>query len=123
MSTPEPEKRPFQFSLRSLLLFTLYVAVLCSIGVCTNWGVTILAVGGLAGRLVSRKWLGLVLGTIAGGIGAAMALVCLCFLAFAMHSDLLPSWQLYAAVVTTATIGSLLGGLLVGRVLRYRSER
>jgi len=34
MSTPEPELRWYQFSLRSLLLFTTFVAVLCSIGVC-----------------------------------------------------------------------------------------
>ena len=34
----DPAHRPYQFSLRSLLVFLTCVAVLCSIGVCTHWG-------------------------------------------------------------------------------------
>ncbi len=37
MDTPEPELPWYQFSLRSLFLLTLLVAILCSIGVSAGW--------------------------------------------------------------------------------------
>ena len=47
MSTPEPELPWYQFSLRSLLLFVAFVAVVCSLGVCTNWPVSLAVLIGL----------------------------------------------------------------------------
>ena len=41
MSEIEPGRRPFQYSLWSLLVLTTLVAVICSIVVCTNWAVPI----------------------------------------------------------------------------------
>ena len=57
MST-EPKLFWYQFGLRSLLLLTLFVAVLCLIGVCTHWLISvaigmIVVVGGFAGRIVA----------------------------------------------------------------------
>jgi len=37
MSDTAPTRRPLQFTLRSLFVFTTVVAVLCSIGVSTHW--------------------------------------------------------------------------------------
>ena len=47
MNDSEPTRRPFQFSLWSLLVLTTLVAVLCSMVVCTNWAVPIILVFGL----------------------------------------------------------------------------
>jgi len=41
MSTPEPELRWYQFSLRSLLLFTALTAFLCSTCVALGWQITV----------------------------------------------------------------------------------
>jgi hypothetical protein len=35
--SPEPELPWYQFTPQSLFLLTAFVAVLCSIGVCTHW--------------------------------------------------------------------------------------
>ena len=72
MSTPAPEAPWYQFTLRSLLLFTFFVAVLCSISVCTHWMfpaiiVETVIVGGLAGTIAAGSRVGFtqgVLGTI-----------------------------------------------------------
>ena len=37
MSNSELQRRPYQYSLRSLLILTTVVSILCSIGVCTIW--------------------------------------------------------------------------------------
>ncbi|MGO9115110.1 MAG: hypothetical protein ACLP9L_38350 [Thermoguttaceae bacterium] len=51
MSNPEPQGRPFQFSLWSLLVLTTVVSILCSIGVCTIWSFPI-AIGAGTGLCV-----------------------------------------------------------------------
>ena len=58
MTTPNPQRRWYQFSLRLLLLLTGFVAVLCSIGIWTNWYfsallATIVLFSGIARRIVS----------------------------------------------------------------------
>ncbi len=55
MSTPEPDHRRYQFSLRSLLLFAAFVAALCSMGIHTDWIVSaVIAVGGVGTSLEQR---------------------------------------------------------------------
>ena len=72
MSTPS--KLPwYQFSLRSVLLLTLVVAVLCSIGACTHWLVSVMLdsvvlIGGVTGRIVGGTGLGLVEGPIRNSV-------------------------------------------------------
>ena len=77
MSTPGT-KPWYQFSLRSLLLLTVFVAVLCSTGVRSHWSVAAtIAVGGVAGGIIAMSWLGLVLGVLSGGLCAVvMAAIC-----------------------------------------------
>ena len=41
MSEIEPSRRPFQYSLWSLLVLTTVVSILCSVGVCTTWSFSI----------------------------------------------------------------------------------
>ena len=126
MTTPEPELRWYQFSLTLMLLFTTFVAVLCSIGVCTDWSVSaVIAVGGVAGRIVARKWSGLVIGGISGGIGAIIGVVAysmICALLFRFPVLWEPSWQFIAGMKIAAIIGSLAGGVLGGFTARFRSE-
>src|SRR5208282_3004254 len=64
----------YQFSLWSLLLWTLFVAVLCSIGVCTHWFVSaviaVIAAGGIVGRIVAGTRLGFATGVVYGTLFA-----------------------------------------------------
>jgi len=48
MSEIDPTRPPFQYSLRSLLVLTTVVAVLCSIGVSTRWGFPFKIAAGVA---------------------------------------------------------------------------
>jgi hypothetical protein len=62
---------PNQFSLRTLLLAVGFVAILCSIGVCTRWLVPVgiglaMAVGGIAGKLIAKTRRGSVRGAVWG---------------------------------------------------------
>ena len=71
MPTPKPKPPRYQFSLRSLLLLTLVIAVLCSIGVCTHWLVSAVialpvAIGGIAGWIVAGTGEGFVMGIVVG---------------------------------------------------------
>ncbi len=130
MPIPEPMLPWYQFSLRSLLLLTLFVAVLCSIGVGMNWSIAaIIAVGGVAGGIVARSWLGLVLGVLSGGMCAVMmATVCVITwrLLFRVPITMwIPSLLdgVSDGIKLAAIIGSLLGGFFGGRVARLRSKR
>lgn len=127
MSTSELERRRFQFSLRSLLVFTVFVAVLCSIGVCTFWSVSaVIAAGGGAGRIISGTWLGLVLGVVLGGLCAALAVVVsalLEVLLFGSPMNWASDWPFAVATLIAAIVGSVIGGVLGGRVARFRSEQ
>ena len=69
MTAPEPEPPCYQFSLRSLLLFVAFVATLCSVGICTKWGVSAviaasLLIGGVSGGLVAGRRSGFVAGAV-----------------------------------------------------------
>ncbi len=131
MDTPEPDKRPFQFSLRSMLLLTVFVAVVCSIGVCTDWSVAaVIGVGGMTGGIVARSWRGLMLGLFVGGMGAFTAAAACMILGVLLFSGPVgvvggPSWAngLIVVMELAAIIGSAIGGILGGRLARYRSER
>ncbi len=127
MSTPESKLPWYQFSLRSLLLFTAFVAVLCSMGIRTDWSVSaVIAVGGVVGGIVARTWAGLVLGGVLGSMCAVVGVVAFAFvwcIVFRMPMVWKPFWELIAAVKIVAIIGSLAGGVLGGFTARFRSER
>jgi energy-coupling factor transporter transmembrane protein EcfT len=66
---PAPKLPWYQFSLRSLLLLTFFVAMVCSLGAYTHWllSVAILAnvlIGGVAGRIVGEARSGFVQGVV-----------------------------------------------------------
>ena len=120
MSIAKPELPWFQFSLRSLLILTLFVAVLCSIGVCTDWSVAvIIAAGAVSGRIVARRSVGLIVGILAGNVGACLAggLVAI-FSGSSISSS--PAWLFRMKIAMI--IGSLIGGLLGGSKARHRSK-
>lgn len=52
MNDPESQRRPFQYSLWSLLVFSTIVAVLCSIGVSTDWSIPVVIIVGVCVCLV-----------------------------------------------------------------------
>ena len=125
MATSTPNPPWYQFTLRSLLLFTLFVAVLCSIGVCTDWVVSaVIAGGGIAGRIVRKSWLGFLQGIVCGGMCAVVGAIG-AFLLFATLKTPIfsvPPWHLTAAMKIGAVVGSLIGGTL-GGLAPYRSWR
>jgi len=107
----------YQFSLRSLLLLTLFVAVLCSIGVCTHyWLVSVAAaaiflLGGTMGRIVAGSRVGF----WQGGLGTFA-----CFLGvFIWKCDLYHGAWLCAPV---SGIAALIGVFLVSCSVRPRSK-
>jgi len=61
MNDDDSQRRPFQYSLWSLFVLTTFVAILCSIGVCTDWSVPLTLVVGRGicsvgfGKLSFRK--------------------------------------------------------------------
>jgi len=115
MPSPNPNQPWYQFSLRSLLLLTLFVAVLCSLGVYTHWIFSVVIgsavlIGGIAGWTVARTRIGFVQGVVFGIeflLGAAILCIVL---------DILPweaSWRWGVALGTVVLIGGILGGLTV----------
>jgi len=52
MNDDDSQRRPFQYSLWSLFVLTTLVAVICSIGVCTNWAVPVVIIVGIGICLV-----------------------------------------------------------------------
>ena len=131
MNAPDPKLPWYQFSLRSLLLLTLFVAVLCSIAVrirlerCQRSS----QLAALREGIVARSWFGLVLGVLSGGICAVMmAAICVIMwqLLFRVpfHMRIPSSLDgVIDGIKLAAIIGSLLGGIVGGRVARFRSER
>ncbi len=126
MDTPATEIPWYQFSLRSTLVFTACVAVLCSVGILTSWLFSAYLAaaaltGGVAGRLVVGARLALVQGAIYG----------ILFFFLTAFGLLVPSllwfdiWDLFiwANVVswTAVFIGGVLGGVLGGLSVRSRS--
>ena len=132
MSTPAPKLPWYQFSLRSLLLLTLFVALLCSIRVSTGRGyaaavvVVNVLISGFAGRTVAGTRLGLVLGCVSGCLCAGISAFTCAFVwgdTFGMRSLGLPRWECVIAMNAVATVGSAVGGALGGFVARHRSRR
>lgn len=121
MGTSEPKLPWYQFSLWSLLLLTVFAAVLCSIGICTDWSVAaIIAVGGVSGKIVARSWVGLIVGVLVGNLGACFAGVLACpFSVSSISSSPTSLFNLKIAMI----IGSLIGGVLGGSKARNRSKR
>jgi len=123
----------YQFSLRSLLLLTLFVAVLCSYGVSVHWVLsavigTILLIGGVTGGNIARSqlgfWLGMLLGLLCSMIAA---FACVLVGSIPRFLPLFPCppllfWQ--STPMTAAVIaGSLIGGICGGLLARPRSKR
>ena len=111
MST-EPKLFWYQFSLRSLLLLTLFVAVLCSIGVCTHWLISvaigmIVVIGGFAGPIVAGTRLGFVQGIVYGIQFFLVAGLLCTFLPFPWA----PSWRSSVVLALAVLVGGVLGGL------------
>ena len=120
---PAPKLPWYQFSIRFLLLLTLFVAILCSIGVRRGWSISaVVAVGGVAGGLVARKWSGLVLGVFSGiGYASLAVVVCgFCCFAFGMLPSLDSFWQW---IIAAAIVGALIGGVFGGLTARHRLGR
>ena len=60
MNDNDSQRRPFQYSLRSLFVLTTVVAVLCSIGVCcTDWSAPIVVAVGTCISVVGFRPLSL----------------------------------------------------------------
>ena len=127
MTDPKPDLQWFQFSLRSLLLLVLFVAVLCSIGVCTHWlvsvAIVLLALGGVAGSIVA--------GTRRSGNGFLLG--ALCGIHFCFWTGIVSFFRLFSAPfrldarsllgVVLAIVAVLVGGVLGGLLVRPRSGR
>jgi hypothetical protein len=123
MATSKPKLPWYQFSLRSLLLLTVFVAVLCSLGVCTHWFfsalVAMLTLGGIEGRIVAGTRLGFVQGVVFG-IQFLLGAVLLCvLLRFPLPLPWEASWQLGVVLGIAVLIGGVVGGFTV----RPRSGR
>ena len=128
MNAPDPKLPWYQFSLRSLLLLTVFVALLCSIGIRTDWRVSaviaVIAAGGITGRIVPRTWLGFVFGIVAGGVCAAVAAIASTLVwidVFGM--PFLPNRYYDVTMIIAGFIGSLIGGIVGGRYARTRPRQ
>ena len=122
---PTPQLRRYQFSLRSLSLFVVFFAVVCSIGVRTHWVVSaVIAGGGIAGGIVRNSWLGFVQGIVCGLIGSMVGLFCAALLLdiFTPPVYSSPPLHITAAMNLGAVIGSLIGGIL-GGLARFQLRR
>src|SRR5271165_1621674 len=115
----------YQFSLRSLLLLTLFVAVLCSIGVCTYWIVSAavaiaIAIGGIAGKIAAGTRLGFVLGVILVIQFLFWAGIVCAFLVW-QFPFLLP-WESRGLLSVLLVIAALIGGIVGGYAVRPRPK-
>jgi len=113
----------YQFSLRSLLLFTLFVSVLCSIGVCTDWFFSVvlamLTLGGIAGRIVAGRGVGFVHGVVCGMLLALITVPLAAF--FSLRILVLvrpPQWLLAIFWLVAGLISVVVGGVLGGLIAR-----
>ena len=122
MTSPTPKPRWYQFSLRSLILLVASVAVLCSIGVCTDWSIPIGiastgVIGGIVGTIVAGTRGGFLRGALYGVLYSAIALI-LCALCGGFHWLCGSVWRSLAVL----GLGSLLGGGLGGYGARPRPK-
>ncbi len=125
MPTREPELRWYQFSLRSLLLLPVFVAVLCAIGVRMHWAFSailaaIVLIGGIAGGIVAGGKVGFVQGAF-GAIQFFLLAVVGSLLSIALFPALFHASPWFWMVI--GGIAVLSGGILGGFTARYRTER
>lgn len=122
MATPEPTHRWYQYSLRLLLLLFVVVALLCSLGSCTHWLVSVvlgsaMLIGGIAGRVIA----GTRCGFVQGAVFAVEFLLIAGFACVLLRLPVpLPFWDessglgpLYAVLVIVSLIGGIVGGFTV----------
>jgi hypothetical protein len=109
----------FQFSLRSLLIFTLFVAVLCSIGVCTHWIISaVIGIGGMVGRIAARRDLGFLVGGIYGTLFGVIAfLLSIVAEMYGATGSRIATWPL-AVHVGITLFGAIAGGVRGGLTAR-----
>lgn len=106
----------YHFSLRSLLLFTAFVAVLCSIGVSTDWVVAaVIGAGGVVGRLFAGTGWGLAVGAVTGFVFSMMSIF-VCGVFWQILSKSSPQFML--SVVIAAIVGAMIGGGVGGYSIR-----
>jgi hypothetical protein len=107
------------------LLLTLFVAVLCSIGVCTHWAVSVavaiaVAIGGIAGKIAAGTRFGFVLGVVLVIQFLFWAGIVCAFLvwqfAFLVH------WELRGLLSVVLVIAALIGGIVGGYSVRPLSK-
>lgn len=119
MPPSNPNPPWYQFSIRSLLLLTTFVAVLCSLGLCTHWIFSVVIgsavlIGGIAGWIVARTRVGFVQGVVFGIqfvlIAAIMGVISLPLFSWEASSAM---WVSYVLLGTASLIGGILGGLSV----------
>ena len=123
---PAPKPPWYQFSLRSLLLLTLFVAVLCSLGVCTHWLVSAaiamtVVIGGIAGRIVAGTRLGFVQGVVFGIQFLFWAGLACIFLV--LQCPFLLPWESRWLWGVVLGIAVLIGGVVGGFTVRPRLPR
>ena len=121
----------YQFSLRSLLLLTVYVAVLCSIGVGVNWFIPVIGllalISGIAARAVSGTTFGFVHGAVCGPlVGLSFVTILGCGgvpVLFVLGVSRMPSWLIHAVVEVSMLVGVILGGIMGGLMARNPPEK
>jgi len=106
-------------------IFTLFVAVLCSIGVCTDWLVSVVLaatvlIGGVAGRIVAGTRLGFVQGAVFGILFLLTAVFACIILAPLLFWQ--ASWESREFYVLLG-VAALIGGMMGGFTVRPRSGR
>jgi hypothetical protein len=124
MNFPGPERRWHQFSLSGLLLFCTLVAILCSVGASTHWGiamyvVAMIVIAGASGGMVAGRRTAFIAGAVYGSFGVVFAIVAITFVMFpasALWSD--DAWRIACGIALP--IGGILGGVLGGISVRRR---
>ena len=111
MSTSESDNRRYQFSLGSLLLFTAFIAVVCSIGVATYWPIAFAVLFGVPlGIAVARAKEGVVV----CGFQFLLIAVVGCVYVFVFCSgpwqfDWQPPNEFWVAIVIAVPMGCIYG--------------
>jgi hypothetical protein len=119
MNDSDPELPWYQFSLRSLLLFTVFVAVACAVGVHTDWSFSAVIaasamVGGVSGGMVARTRTGFIVGAVYAIPLFFFTVLCIAILRFpsSWWWDV-RDWGLVSRIAVL--IGGIAGGIWGGR--------
>jgi hypothetical protein len=125
-SKPDEKSPWYQFSVRSLLLLTVFAAVLCTIGVHMHWLLsaflaTIVLVGGIAGRIVAGINRGFVWGVV-GAVYSFLFSLFVALLLIAVFPEVIfrASERFCSAFYETAMLG---GSVFGGSTVRPRSKQ